>query len=322
LRARNREKAKILIGEKLPVFASTPATANVVGTTTVTYLDVGIKLEVEPTVQLDNEVTMKVNLEVSTQTGTVLGPAGSVGYQVGTRQATTSLRLRDGETQVLAGLIKDDDTKAVNGLPLLADLPLAGRLFGVHKDERVKSEVVLLITPRVLRNIGLPDADVTTLPAGVDASPGAEALRLSSRAKVVVPAAGAAAPAAAAGGLPVPPPAAPAPGGVLLLSTSGEVETGGTASVTLQNRGTLAVSGELEFDPRLLQAVDGSERGVGRLAFALPPGGEKVFLLRVLDAAAGQSTEVMVVGAAATRAEGGSLPVSVQGDGALNVAAR
>lgn len=320
LRARNREKAKILIGEKLPVFASTPATANVSGTTTVTYLDVGIKLDVEPSVQLDNDVVMKVNLEVSTLIAKVAGPAGSVGYQVGTRQASTSLRLRDGETQVLAGLIRDDDTKGISGLPVLADLPLAGRLFGVHTDQRVKSEVVLLITPRVLRNLPLPDADVLTTPAGIDASPGAEPMRLRGKGRVSMPPAGAATAAAAraaaaAGG------AEGQRGGTLVLATSGEVAAGGTASVTLQNRSAAIVSGELQFDTRLFQAAQGQTPAPGRIPFTLAPGAEQVVVLRALAEAAGQNGEVSVVGLSAQKPEGGTLAVEVQGDGALSVAA-
>jgi general secretion pathway protein D len=322
LRARNREKARILIGEKLPVFASTAATANVAGTTTVTYLDVGLKLEVEPSVQLDNDVVMKVNLEVSTLIAKVAGPAGSVGYQVGTRQATTSLRLRDGETQVLAGLIRDEDSKSIAGVPGLADLPVAGRLFGVHTDQRVKNEVVLLITPRVVRNIGLPEAEVLSAPAGLDASPGAESLRLRSQARVAVPMAGAA-PAAAATAAPVgavaPPGAAAA---VLVLSTSGQVEIGGTAAVTLQNRSGGIVTGEIEFDPLLFASAQGGDRNVGRLPFSLAAGGEQVLLLRVLDAAAGQVVEISVVGINARRADGSVLPVQVQGDGILTVATK
>ncbi|WP_341893285.1 secretin N-terminal domain-containing protein [Variovorax sp. YR752] len=320
LRARNREKAKILIGEKLPVFASTAATANVAGTTTVTYLDVGIKLDVEPSVQLDNDVVMKVNLEVSTLIAKVAGPAGSVGYQVGTRQASTSLRLRDGETQVLAGLIRDDDTKGISGLPVLADLPLAGRLFGVHTDQRVKSEVVLLITPRVLRNLPLPDADALTVAAGIDTSPGAEPLRLRGKGRMSVPPAGAAAAAAAraAAG------AAGAEGqrgGTLVLSTSGEVPAGGTASVTLQNRSAAIVSGELQFDTRLFQAAQGQTPAPGRIPFTLAPGAEQVVVLRALAEAAGQNSEVSVVGLAAQKPGGEPLAVEVQGDGALGVAA-
>ena len=328
LRARNREKAKIMIGEKLPVFAATAATANVAGTTSVTYLDVGLKLEVEPTVQLDNDVIMKVNLEVSTLVARVAGPAGSIGYQVGTRQATTSLRLRDGETQILAGLIKDEDSKGINGVPGLAALPLIGRLFGLHTDQRVKSEVVLLITPRVLRNIGLPDAEISSIPAGFDASPGAETLRLRNQARLNLPVTGGASsptpsptptPTAAA----VPQPASAAatvPSALLVLSTSGVVEAGGTVAVTLQNRSSAMLTGEVEYDANLLQDVRApAGASSGRLAFTLAAGGEQVFMLRVTEGAAAQNTEVSVVGSSATGADGGTPTVQVQGDGAITV---
>lgn len=329
LRARNREKAKIMIGEKLPVFSATAATANVAGTTTVTYLDVGLKLEVEPTVQLDNDVIMKVNLEVSTLIGRVTGPAGSVGYQVGTRQATTSLRLRDGETQILAGLIKDEDSKGINGVPGLAGLPLIGRLFGLHTDQRVKSEVVLLITPRVLRNIGLPDAEISSIPAGFDASPGAETLRLRNQAKLNLPASGgaarpapAAAAAAGAAASAPPVPGAALAQATLVLSTSGQVEAGGTVAVTLQNRSTAAITGEIAFDPQLMQAVQAAERQSGQVGFTLAAGGEQVFMLRALEAATGQNLSVSVVGLSATGSDGSAPAVQVQGDGNISVAAK
>ncbi len=316
LRARNHEKAKILIGEKLPVFASTPATANVAGTTTVTYLDVGLKLDVEPSVQLDNDVIMKVALEVSTLIAKVSGPAGSVGYQVGTRQASTSLRLRDGETQVLAGLIRDEDSKGIAGVPGLADLPVAGRLFGLHSDGRNKTEIVLLITPRVIRNVGLPDADVITVPAGVDANPGAASLRLRDRARVALP------PGSgqnAGSATSAPPASAEEGGGALLLATSGLVEPGGTASVTLQNRSPANLTGEIEFDPRLFQPAQGGERGAGRIAFTMPPGAEQVFVLRVLDAAAGQTSAVSVGSLNAQGPDGAGVSVQVRGEGRVIV---
>lgn len=322
LRARNREKAKVLIGEKLPVFASTAATANVAGTTTVSYLDVGLKLDVEPNVQLDNEVVMKVNLEVSTLIAKIAGPAGSVGYQVGTRQASTSLRLRDGETQVLAGLIRDEDSKDISGVPVLADLPVAGRLFGLHSDRRVKSEVVLLITPRVIRNVGLPDADAMLVPSGLDANPGAAPLRLRSSARVAVPQAGAAGAAGAAQAPSAAVPAAPFAGATLLLSSSGQADAGGTATVALQNRSTAIVTGEVQFDPQMLQPAQGGEGNSGRLAFSLPPGGEQAVIFRVLEAAAGQALDVTLGNTVGKRADGASVPVQVQGDGSLQVNAR
>ncbi|HET6786341.1 MAG TPA: type II and III secretion system protein, partial [Aquabacterium sp.] len=178
IRARNREKAKVLLGEKLPVFTTT-STANVGVSASVAYLDVGLKLELEPQVQLDNEVIIKVALEVSSITGKVAGPQGSLAYQVGTRQATTSLRLRDGETQVLAGLISDEDSKNAAGLPWIHDLPVLGRLFGKTTDTRNKTEVVLLVTPRIVRNLSQAQLPSAAMPSGTEAQPGAAPFTMS-----------------------------------------------------------------------------------------------------------------------------------------------
>ena len=317
LRARNKEKAKVLIGEKLPIFTTTP-TGTVGGVAaTVTYIDVGLKLDVEPSVQLDNDVVMKVGLEVSTLIGRVPGPQNSVAYQIGTRQANTSLRLRDGETQILAGLIRQEDTKGISGVPGLSELPVVGRLFGVHSDQRVRTEVVLLITPRVVRNLGLPDAALMNVASGVDASPGASSARLSPAARVGVPIAGAASP----GGIGTVTAAAADPSAVLVLSTSGEVAVGETVSVTLQNRSTATVKGEMAFDASQLQSA-GEPSTNGRLPFALTPGGEKVFVMRPLPPAAGQTVDVTLTSLNATRASGESPPVRVQGDGFILVTAQ
>lgn len=180
LRARNREKARVMIGEKLPVF-NTTATANVGVATSTTYLDVGLKLEVEPAVLLDNDVLLRISLEVSSVTGSVTNGQGSTAYQVGTRQASSVIRLHDGETQVLAGLIRDDETRSIAGLPGLLNLPLLGRLFGTRTDEVSKKELVLFITPRVIRNVVLPDAVTVNGPAGMELNPGANSLQIQSR---------------------------------------------------------------------------------------------------------------------------------------------
>jgi general secretion pathway protein D len=157
IRARNREKAKVVIGDKLPVFTTTTTSNGTISNTVqITYQDVGLKLDVEPSVQLDNDVIIKLALEVSSITAEVTGPYNAKAYQVGTRQATTSLRLRDGETQILAGLIKDDESHSSAGLPGLHELPIAGRLFGTGTDSHDKTEIVLLITPHVVRNLVQP----------------------------------------------------------------------------------------------------------------------------------------------------------------------
>jgi len=186
LRVRNREKAKVMIGDKLPVFTTT-AGLNTGVATSVSYLDVGLKLDVEPTVMLDSDVLLKIGLEVSSVTGKVDNGQGTTAYQIGSRQAASTLRLQDGETQILAGLMRDEDTKTVSGLPFLSKLPGLGRLFGVHADGAAKTELVLLITPRVIRNIALPDASAANGPAGNEMNPGAQPLVMNPKASAKVP---------------------------------------------------------------------------------------------------------------------------------------
>lgn len=322
LRARNKEKARIQIGDKVPVFTST-STANVGVSTAVTYIDVGIKLEVEPTVQLDNEVIMKVNLEVSS-----LGPKESSGgtqptsaYRIGTRNASTSLRLRDGETQVLGGLINDEDRKNISGVPFVSETPLLGRLFGVHTDSRKKTEIVLLITPHVLRNVSLPDASQTILASGFDANPGAEGVRLRSRGSVAAPLSGTASSA------PNPPTfgaEAARPGeAVVDLQLADNVAVGDTLSIGLTNRSKATVSGVLSFDVALFTRADatGADANSGSAKIELGPGAQKVIVLRARPGAAGQSAVIEFTNTQAANAKGEALAVRVEGEGHVEVRA-
>jgi general secretion pathway protein D len=179
IRVKNREKAKVHIGEKLPVFTTT-STANVGVSASVSYLDVGLKLDVEPSVHLDDEVDIKVGLEVSSIVKEVPGPSNSLAYQVGTRSAATVLRLKHGETQVLAGLINDEERTSANRLPALGDVPLLGRMFSSQRDSRSKTEIVLLVTPRVVRNVARPQLAAPTIPAGTESAVGALPLTVRS----------------------------------------------------------------------------------------------------------------------------------------------
>ena len=151
IRVRDREKAKIMIGDRVPVVTTT-STNNFV-TENIQYLDVGLKLEVEPDIHLHDEIGLKLSLEVSSLVSSVKTNNGSQAYQIGTRNVTTALRLKDGETQVLAGLINDEDRSSGNRVPLLGDFPILGRLFGSQNDSRQKTEIVLSITPRLVRNL-------------------------------------------------------------------------------------------------------------------------------------------------------------------------
>jgi general secretion pathway protein D len=165
IRVRNREKAKIHIGDRLPVVTTTSSSTSTFVGQTVNYLDVGIVLEVEPQVMLDNDVVVKLNLEVSTASQDKINTAF---YDVGTRNTTTVLTIHDGETQVLAGLVQNNETNSGSRLPGLADLPLIGRMFTDDSREHDKSEIILAITPRVLSNLVRPSAELTEYSAGSD----------------------------------------------------------------------------------------------------------------------------------------------------------
>ena len=170
IRVKQDEKAKVHIGDKVPIITNsvTPvSTGTPVVTGSVQYLDVGIKLEVEPHVHMDGEISIKTSLEVSNIGAQVTNTSsGSVAYQIGTRIANTVLRLNDGETQVLAGLISDQNIKSANRVPGLGDLPLIGRLFSDNTTNKSKTEIILSITPHIIRNQHQPDAGLSTYWSG------------------------------------------------------------------------------------------------------------------------------------------------------------
>jgi len=104
IRVRNHEKAKILIGERVPNITSTATSTGFVSQS-INYLDIGLTLNVEPTIYLDDTVGIKVALEVSSLLNQITGSSGTTAYEIGTRTASTVLQLKNGETDVLAGLI-------------------------------------------------------------------------------------------------------------------------------------------------------------------------------------------------------------------------
>lgn len=172
IRVRNKQKANIVIGDKLPVITPTVSGGGLGGfaSDSVTYVDVGLKLAVEPTIYLNDEIAIKVELEVSNLVSTLTTRNGSTAYQLGTRQASTTLQLKDGENQVLAGLINNEQRGTGNKIPGAGDLPILGRLFGTQRDDNQKTEIVLSITPRLIRNVQRPEASASEFSAGTDAS--------------------------------------------------------------------------------------------------------------------------------------------------------
>jgi general secretion pathway protein D len=215
IRVRNKEKAKVVIGDKVPNITTTVSPgANGFASESVTYLDVGLTLNVEPTIYLNNEIAIRIGLQVSNLLGSTTTKSGTTAYQIGTREATTMLQLKDGENQVLAGLINNEERSSGNKLPGIGDLPIIGRLFGSTRDNNEKTEIVLSITPHLIRNIQRPSAAASEFSAGTETS---FRRRPDTAVKLptVLPGNGAARPAAPALAAPAPAPAsvpaAPAP---------------------------------------------------------------------------------------------------------------
>jgi general secretion pathway protein D len=177
IRAKSREKARIHIGDKVPVITTTAGATGFVSES-INYLEVGLKLEVEPQVYLDNDVGIKVGLEVSNVGAQTKTSSGTIAYTVGTRNTATTLRLHDGETQILAGLISDEDRRSASQVPGMSKLPVLGRLFKSTDDNVTKTEIVLLMTPRVVRNIERPAARIEQFSSGTDAEVGGAGVAL------------------------------------------------------------------------------------------------------------------------------------------------
>lgn len=172
IRVRNKEKAKVVIGDKVPNVSATVSTGGVgnFATENITYVDVGLTLNVEPTIYLNNEVGIRISLEVSNVVDTLRTNSGSVAYRIGTRSASTMLQLKDGENQVLAGLINNEDRSSGSKVPGLGNLPILGRLFGRTNDTLDKTEIVLSITPHLVRTVQRPPANVSEFSAGTEAN--------------------------------------------------------------------------------------------------------------------------------------------------------
>ncbi|MFZ2366189.1 MAG: secretin N-terminal domain-containing protein, partial [Azonexus sp.] len=206
IRVRNKEKAKIMIGDRTPVISSAAVpgsaaagTSNAIFNTNIQYLETGIKLEVEPTIYPDGNVAIRLNLEVSKLGDQVTTNSGTVAFKTTTNNASTVLRLKDGETQVMGGLIQASDSMSQNNkVPGLGDIPFLGRLFGIQSDQWGNRELVLAITPHIIRNNQISEADLLELWSGTESSVKFTApdLKVAASTGVVSQGAG---PAAAAG---------------------------------------------------------------------------------------------------------------------------
>ena len=176
VRVKNREKTKFNVGSRVPI--TTTSTNGTVGglNVNVQYVDVGVKVNAEPTIQLNNEITIKLSLEVSN----ILSQQNIGGKDslttvvtIGTRNVDTVLNLKDGETSIIGGLLEDSVSKSKQKIWLIGDIPIIGPLLSNNSDSKTKGELILAITPRIVRALMIPDSDVSSFWSGREDEPSA-----------------------------------------------------------------------------------------------------------------------------------------------------
>lgn len=150
IRVINGKSAKIHIGDRVPLRAATIVDATGQTRTTYDYKEIGIRLIAEPAIHLDNSSTVKLGLEVSSL-GANIGTQTEPAFVIGTRNADTFMLLRDGETAILGGLIRDEERNTRVKIPGLGDIPIVGSLFTSFDDSIQRTDVLLTITPRIVR---------------------------------------------------------------------------------------------------------------------------------------------------------------------------
>jgi general secretion pathway protein D len=171
LRISEGETATLHIGRRVPLPVSTFTSANPAqgGTfapvTSYTYNDVGIKIALEPRVHHNREVTLKLKVEVSGIDGDAPGtnPPQPI---IGTRTIESVIRLKDGETNFLAGLIREDDNTTRNSTPFIGEIPLIGRLFSSESKTFQRTDLMLTMTPHIIRIANIEENDLVPMWVG------------------------------------------------------------------------------------------------------------------------------------------------------------
>jgi general secretion pathway protein D len=174
IRVKNREKAKFNVGTRVPITTTSTNGTSIGVNVNVQYVDVGVKVNAEPTIQLNNEVSIKLSLEVSSiLSKDKIGDSSSLTtvVTIGTRNLDTVLSLKDGETSIIGGLIQDSKNKSKQKVMILGDIPLIGPLLSGNDNSNSKSELVLAITPRVVRSVTVPEGDAAGFWSGKEDEP-------------------------------------------------------------------------------------------------------------------------------------------------------
>jgi len=217
LRTSEGMPAQARFGERVPVPVTTfsPIATGGISQQPITsfnYENIGVNIDITPRTHHDDEVSLALKLEVSSISGAGFGGLPTFGN----RYVSTVIRLHDGETNLLAGLIRDDERRVVSGIIGLSDIPFVGRLFAHNRKENLETDIVLTLTPRIVRVLDLSEEDLRPFRVGRDGditggggSPGVVPLPLP----VEFPAQPGTQPAPAQPAPQAPPPAPPGPAG-------------------------------------------------------------------------------------------------------------
>ena len=159
--------AQARFGERIPVPVTTFAPIATGGTpqqpiTSFNYENIGVNIDITPRTHHDDDVSLSLKVAVQSISGTGFGGLPTFGN----REINTAIRLRDGETNMLAGLIRDDERKVVAGIPGLVDLPVLGRLFARSRLETTQTDIVLTLTPHVVRVLEVSEEDLRAFRVG------------------------------------------------------------------------------------------------------------------------------------------------------------
>jgi general secretion pathway protein D len=171
IRASDGQKATLKIGSRIPVATGSfqPGIGGVginpLVNTQFQYLDVGVNIDIQPTVHLNGDITLKVTMDISSETNTV--DIGGIQQPViGQKKIEHQIRLKEGEVNLLGGLLEDSDSKNFSGIPGLGSIPILKYLFGHENIDRRQNEVVFVLIPHLVRDQEVTDLNTRAIDVG------------------------------------------------------------------------------------------------------------------------------------------------------------
>ncbi|HJR60268.1 MAG TPA: secretin N-terminal domain-containing protein [Vicinamibacterales bacterium] len=165
--------AQAKFGERVPIPVTTFAPIATGGInqqpiTSFVYENIGVNIDITPRLHHNDDVSLSLKISLSSISGEGFGGLPTFGN----REINTTIRLKDGETNMLAGLIRDDERTVLSGVPGLSDLPLIGRLFANHRKQTQQTDILLTLTPHIVRVLELSESDLRPFKLGRDSGGG------------------------------------------------------------------------------------------------------------------------------------------------------